>query len=260
MAEGQYERCTAKDRCRGVLIGLAAGDRNGGPIQMAVRVAESLVGRGGFDRGDILNRYVQWWNEGAFDTGPVSGRVLDLVAAGTPPTDAAEQVHQESGGRTAGCNPAHRSSPLAMLAVLTDDCLRACAMAEARLTHHDPLAGEVAAAVTRLCRALIRGTPWRDAVRETGTFTGGCPNNNGGYAPDVFEAAVYFAGVSASFDEALERSLAFAGPENYSPVLVGAIAGARWGASHVSQSALCQVRMLPRVQATADALAAGWDE
>lgn len=34
-----------KDRCGGVLLGLAAGDRNGGPIQMAVRLAESLVAR-----------------------------------------------------------------------------------------------------------------------------------------------------------------------------------------------------------------------
>ena len=34
---------TAEDRCRGVLVGLAAGDKIGGPIRMAVRLAESLV-------------------------------------------------------------------------------------------------------------------------------------------------------------------------------------------------------------------------
>src|SRR5262245_11108043 len=34
---------TTADRCRGVLLGLAAGDRNGGPICMAVRLAESLL-------------------------------------------------------------------------------------------------------------------------------------------------------------------------------------------------------------------------
>ena len=34
---------TAEDRCRGVLVGLAAGDRIGGPIRMAVRLAESLA-------------------------------------------------------------------------------------------------------------------------------------------------------------------------------------------------------------------------
>ena len=48
---------SVQDRCRGVLLGLAAGDRNGGPIRMAVRLAESLLGCGGFDPADILERY-----------------------------------------------------------------------------------------------------------------------------------------------------------------------------------------------------------
>ena len=35
-----------------------------------------------------------------------------------------------------------------MLASLADDDLPRCAITEARLTHHDPLAGDVAAAAT----------------------------------------------------------------------------------------------------------------
>ena len=31
---------TAGDRCRGVLVGLAAGDLNGGPTRMALRLAD----------------------------------------------------------------------------------------------------------------------------------------------------------------------------------------------------------------------------
>ena len=52
---------TAEDRCRGVLVGLAAGDQIGGPIRMALRLAESLLGCGGFDPADILNRYLLLW-------------------------------------------------------------------------------------------------------------------------------------------------------------------------------------------------------
>jgi ADP-ribosyl-[dinitrogen reductase] hydrolase len=151
------------DRCQGVMIGLAAGDRNGGPIRMAVRLAESLLDCGGFDPADILGRYLRWWREGAFDTGPVSGRALELLAAGVRVADAAAQVHREFGGHTAGCNPAHRSPPLAMHAAVADDDLAGCAKAEARLTHFDPLAGEVAAAADGLCRSLIRGVRWGDA-------------------------------------------------------------------------------------------------
>jgi ADP-ribosyl-[dinitrogen reductase] hydrolase len=226
---------------------------------MAVRLAESLLGCGGFDPEDIPERYLAWWRQGAFDTGPVSGRALELVAAGMPVVEATAKVHREFGGKTAGCNPAHRSSPLSMLAAITDEDLAGCAMAEARLTHHDPLAGEVAAAVNKLCRALIRGAAWQDAVREAGCFAAQeGPGNNGGYAPDVLRAALYFVGMSACFTEALDRSLAFAGPSNYCPVLVGAAAGARWGVSAISPSALAHVEIFPRVRGTAEALAAGW--
>jgi ADP-ribosylglycohydrolase len=248
-----------QDRCRGVLIGLAAGDQIGGPIRMAVRLAESLLECGGFDPADILSRYLAWWHEGAFDTGPVSDRALELIAAGMPALEATAQVHREFGGKTAGCNPAHRSPPLAMLASLADDDLAACVMGEARLTHHDSLAGEVAVAVNNLCRSLIRGDAWDMALRRCGKFAGQEePGNNGGFAPDVLRAALHFVGTSGHFAGALERSLAFAGAANYSPVLVGAVGGARWGASAIPHPALAHVEILPRVRTTAAALAAGW--
>jgi hypothetical protein len=74
----------------------------------------------------------------------------------------------------------------------------------------------------------------------------------------VLRAAVYFVGTSACFTEALGRSLAFAGPSNYCPVLVGAVAGARWGACAIPQLALAHVDVLSRVREAAEALAAGW--
>jgi ADP-ribosylglycohydrolase len=126
---------TTEDRCRGVLMGLAAGDRNGGPIRMAVRLAESLLDCGFFKPMDILNRYLAWWREGAFDTGPVSERVFALMAAGMRVTEATAQVHREFDGKTAGCNPAHRSSPLSMLASIADQELAACPSVSWPLAH-----------------------------------------------------------------------------------------------------------------------------
>jgi hypothetical protein len=41
---------TIEDRCRGVLIGLAAGGRIGGPIRMALLLAESLLNCGDASR------------------------------------------------------------------------------------------------------------------------------------------------------------------------------------------------------------------
>jgi ADP-ribosylglycohydrolase len=226
---------------------------------MAVRLAESLVACGGFNAADILERYLAWWREGAFDTGPVSDRAFALMATGMPAQEAAAQVHREFGGMTAGCNPAHRSSPLSMLAAIAYEDLAGRAMVEARLTHHDPVAGEIAATVNKLCRALIRCAAWEVALRQCDGFDGqDGPGNNGGFAPDVLRAGIYFVGTSGHFAEALERSLAFAGPANYCPVLVGVIAGARWGASAIPPSSLAHVDILPRVKTTAESLASGW--
>ena len=98
------------DRLGGVLLGLAAGDRNGGPTELAVRLAESLADRRAFDRDDVLARYLAWWREGAFDTGPVAALVLERVACGVPVDKAVAQADRELGGQTAGCNPAHRAA------------------------------------------------------------------------------------------------------------------------------------------------------
>ncbi len=248
-----------EDRCRGVLVGLAAGDRIGGPIRMAVRLAESLIDCGRFDPSDILNRYLSWRREGAFDTGPVSERVFSLLAAGIPIKNVTAQVHHEFNGMTAGCNPTHRSPPLSMFAGIADNDLADFAMTEAGLTHFDPMAGETAATNNQLCRSLIQGVGWDEALRKRGRFVDQKePGNNGGFATDVIRAAIYFVNQSACFDEALNRSLAFAGPSNYCPVLVGAIAGCRWGASAIPTSLLSHVDILPRVKAAAESLAAGW--
>lgn len=255
-----------EDRLRGALLGLAAGDRNGGPVRMAIRLGESLVERGRFDPGDILSRYVAWRREGAFDTGPVAAMVLAHVASGVPVEDAVRRVHEASGGMTAGCNPAHRCAPLAMAMFLGDGELPGAAIREAGLTHHDPLAGDVAAAVAVLCRSLIRGEPWGKALE---TSAGGRspetvralarpdtePLRPGGYAPDVLRAAVRFVGQHGTFEDALAASLGFAGPANYCPVLVGAIAGARWGASGIPPEALVHCGLSDVVRRLADRLA-----
>ena len=245
------------DRVRGVLLGLAAGDLIGGPVRMAVRLAESLIERRRFDPDDILDRYLAWWREGAFDTGPVAAGVLSLVASGVPVGSAAARVHARSEGKTAGCNAAHRCPPLAMAAFIADADLPAIAAREASLTHHDPLAGDVGAAVAVLCRALIRGEDWATALgtaakgrqpATVGALDLGGPESlsRGGYAPEVLRAAVHFVGGNGSFADALEESIAFAGPANYCPVLVGAIGGARWGASSIIRGYDGPLRSLAR--------------
>ncbi|CAD7930373.1 unnamed protein product [Amoebophrya sp. A25] len=62
--------------------------------------------------------------------------------------------------------------------------------------------------------------------------------NRGGLCVDALRSALHFVALGSTFDHALQESITFAGPDNYCPVLVGAIAGARWGACKISEKHL----------------------
>jgi hypothetical protein len=72
------------DRVRGVLLGLAAGDRIGGPIRMALMLSGSLLAQRCFDEDNAFTFYLTWWRDGGFDTGPIAEEVFRLVSSGMP--------------------------------------------------------------------------------------------------------------------------------------------------------------------------------
>jgi len=257
------------DRAAGVLLGLAAGDRNGGPVQMALRLAESLGGCGGFDPRDVGRRYLDWWVKEGFDTGAVAARVFERVHGGASFEEASRAVDRALDGLTAGCNAAHRTPPLAMCRAIADGDLASAANADARLTHAHPLAGDAAAAVVVLCRGLIRGMSWDAAVAQaalgrldpTRRAVVETPEDlvRGGFSPETLAAALHFLHRGRDFGQTLQDAVDFAGPANYCPVLVGAIAGARWGARGIPDEALQHCpSLLPRLRAAAEALATPW--
>lgn len=65
-----------RDRVRGVLVGLATGDRIGGPTGMALCLTQSVSDRGNFDQGDVLAGYLACWRAPARvgTTSVVAGR------------------------------------------------------------------------------------------------------------------------------------------------------------------------------------------
>ena len=258
-----------RNRVTGILIGLAAGDRIGGPTHMALRLGESLYECGNFNLEDIRNRYFAWWKEGAFDTGPTTARVFELVDSGSSFEEATAQVHFELGGLTAGCNPVHRATPLAMLNTLTDDDLKICAYNEAKITHHNEIAGDISAAAISICRALILGENWTDAIANAKLGRLDVTSNalkmqpfeslnRDGFAPHVLSAAAYFVASSRDFNTMLKRAISFAGPANYCPVLAGSIGGARWGASNIDSAWFANNNVISRIKTVAEFLASSW--
>lgn len=240
---------TIQDRVAGILLGLAAGDRIGGPLRMVLCLAESLLNQRKFDSQHVFDTYHSWYLNGGFDTGPTTAKVIKLVSQGMSIEDAVTQVHSQARGLTAGCNPMHRAIPLAFAPFITDYELAEIARQEAKLTHFHPLAGDVSAATVILCRKLIHGENLETALKSMNTENWlDRPLSNSGYAPHVFHAAVHFVRESDSFQTALGNALGFAGADNYCPVIVGALAGAMYGASQIPASTLKHCKIIESVQ------------
>jgi ADP-ribosylglycohydrolase len=240
------------DRIRGALLGLAAGDRIGGPTAMAMRLLEGVAERRCCDAGETRRRYLDWHRAEGFDQGPTSARVLDLLAEGCAPALAVARADEEADGLTGGCNPMHRAGPLGAAFVVPDAMLADAARTDAAITHAHPLAGEAAAAVATLLRLVLRGVAWDDAASRAAEGRDRAiahamgrwreaPRDRGGFAPVVLHAAMHFAGCAASFDAALSAALAFAGPSNYAPVTAGTLAGARFGARAIATTRIAPV-------------------
>ncbi|MFO0979320.1 MAG: ADP-ribosylglycohydrolase family protein [Planctomycetaceae bacterium] len=257
------------DRIRGVLAGLAAGDFHGGPVRMGMRLAESLADHNGFHRDDVMDRYMAWYREGSFDTGPVADRVFARVQKGQAVDDAVKAVHLDRNQLTGGCNPAHRAVALAMCSAIPVESLAGAAFQEASLTHFDSIAGDVSAAVVVLCRHLILGSTWSQALdaakgnRDPATKDAlavipEAQLDRGGYTPHVLAAAIYFLDRHQTLRKALDAAYEFAGRWNFCPVLVGAIGGARWGASSVPVDRIRHTEPMPRVNEATERLLASW--
>ena len=211
-----------------VLKGFEAGDKNGGPTELAKILAESLITCNGFNKSDLVKRYYHWWNTDAFDTGPTFAMVFQKVSQGIPIESASIQVNKALNGNTAGCGPAHRIAPLAAFKNIPTNKLVDYARQEAKITHYHPDAGNCSGLMALLCRYLMEGHSWDESkdlvsqdenVKTTWINIQKANLNNGGYVLDVMHSAFHFL----DREDSLNNSLTFAGPANYCPVIVGVL-------------------------------------
>ena len=218
-----------------LLRGLAAGDRNGGPIRLALLLCGAMEGGEHFNSDRIFSAYRAWFDEGeAYDTGGTLASVVRYVRAECPRAEAVRAAYAEYPSE--GVAPAHRAAPLALW--LRGEALDRALCAEASLSHHSLVSARISMAVGRLCAALIDGAPLDEALDGLGELelpswlefeslksTSVHVLSRGGHAPDVLRSALWFLIHTRSLTEAIEASISFAGPENYCPVLVGSIGG-----------------------------------
>lgn len=257
---------TVIERAQSCLVGLALGDDNGGPTAMMLKNLEIMTQVRTVMPQYFGKGYLEWFKEDGFDAGLVTHKVLELVDSGLSFDDAAKQVDMELDGMTAGISPAHRSIPLTLYFVawylrspnffeeFPNTGFRefeSLIGREARLTHLHKEASEVSIAVNAICMYLILGSDEFRALDFGMKFINEDLRSNildnvytknpdhlkdGGYAPDVLTAALWFLFHTDTLKDALEQSKAFAGVANYCPVLVGSIGGAMYGHKEIEST------------------------
>jgi len=254
-----YSYLKEKDNAIGCLVGLIAGDDNGGPTAMMMSILDYIAFNKAWNVNGVGKRYLEWFNEDGYDAGLVTHKVLELVDSGVSFGEATKQVDTELDGMTAGISPAHRSIPLSIFFLLwylrSPNFFEAFPntgfqdfeteiQSEAELTHFHEDAGKISVAVNAICLYLMLGNDYLVSIRFGMKFlntvwSGDIINyidsltindlRGGGYAPDAFIAALWFLLNTHSFKDALKQSKEFAGVSNYCPVLVGSMGGAMYG-------------------------------
>ncbi len=250
------------DKILGLIYGLSVGDQIGGPIRMALELSKAILDKRQFDEKSILRHYYTWWREAGFDAGTVTHNVFMEMKRGNPNKEAVMTIHQKMSNMTGGCNPMHRAVPLALLHDVILSQLAEYAMIEAQLTHFDPIAGECSGFVILVCRHLLEGqtiekalsyaysmisadSPLKEELYDVIHFDKNQPKldkplSNIGYSPDVLRASLYFLQANNTFESSITSAFAFAGANNYCPIVVGAIAGTYYGYSQIPQNLLNQ--------------------
>lgn len=177
------------DRYRGAMLGLAAGNSLGLPVEgflrpyivrlhpggvrdvapeertrswdddlaQAVVLAEAIVERDGFEIGDLAARLLAWRRENGRGIGHHTWRVLDTIERGTPAEDAARLVWLETGQNAAGNGAVMRCAPAALRWRSEPDRLIAETHQSALVTHHDARCGWSAVAVNATIAASLDG-------------------------------------------------------------------------------------------------------
>eukprot|EP01124_Arcella_intermedia_P009761 TRINITY_DN16376_c0_g1_i2.p1 TRINITY_DN16376_c0_g1~~TRINITY_DN16376_c0_g1_i2.p1 ORF type:complete len:253 (+),score=50.29 TRINITY_DN16376_c0_g1_i2:158-916(+) len=248
---------------------------------MAIRLAESLAKQQKFDRDDVVQVYYNWYRgppfdaETAFDTGSTWLQTMRHFSKGKTIEEASKLV--AASNSNAGINAAHRQLPLACCGFIKDDELSSVSAQESAISHNNPISIEVASVYLAMCRSLILGQSWKEALDNAKKKAKSLDVKNalngikefhqlsiGGYAPATLEAALFFAKEDKTFTEIIEESVQFAGNSNYCPVLVGALVGAKLGYSKCnfqpSDLEHCSVALRERLQTVSSLLEDTWKE
>lgn len=250
-----------RSRFQGALVGLAVGEAlaapavygrpgsfatvrdliGGGPhdlprgawgddTAMTLCVARSLVGTGGCDPDDQLDRYRRWQRDGE---GSATGECVGIGAG----TARALVDGRPDGAVPDGAESLARIVPLALRYWADAETLQNAVRAATAVTCHEPATFDAAARCAAALLAALRGAPVEDvvdAVTDAGAVvaatTPAVPSAAAAASPVVVLAAAAGAfAAAAGWKDAVLRAVNQGGPADALGAVTGALAGAHFG-------------------------------
>lgn len=199
------DAATLRDRFRGTLLGLAAGEALGAPAEfltaeqvvekygvitgmigggvyevapgeitdateMMLCLAESLADNGRFEPEDIIARYAAWLESQPLHVSLTVRAALISYRSGTHWDVASRRAFEILGGPTAGNGSLIRCAPVGLLYSGDWAQRHAISLRESTLTHFDRLAGWSCAAFNDLVSAALHGELAHDVPAIASTF------------------------------------------------------------------------------------------
>lgn len=178
-----------EDRYRGVLLGVAAGNLLGIPVEgmsskdlreiypqglrdispqektqpwdddlaQTVLLAEALLAGNRLSLGDLGERLLRWALENGRGMGNLTRRVLRELDRGTPATEAARLVWEQDGRQPAGNGAVMRCAPVALRWRQQPQVLVKETLESAKATHYDPRCQWSAVAVNIALAHILEG-------------------------------------------------------------------------------------------------------
>lgn len=290
-----------RDRAIGALMGLAVGDAigttlefkardtyapltdmiGGGPFAlkpgewtddtaMALALADSLYGSDDLDEADLMQRFVQWHEEGAYSC---TGRCFDIGITTRQALNKFKRTGDPFAGSsdplTAGNGSLMRLAPVAIRFFSDRPLLRDVAARQSRTTHAAPEAVDACAAYAELIADAIEGRPlhevlanreaeWAGAIATimAGSWRGKERHQirASGYVAHSLEASLWCLGCTQTYADAVLLAANLGEDADTTAAITGQLAGAHYGLSGIPAHWRERVAWSPRIACMAEGL------
>jgi ADP-ribosyl-[dinitrogen reductase] hydrolase len=290
-----------QDRAVGAMLGLAVGDAvgttlefkardsyllltdmiGGGPFKlepgqwtddtsMALALAESLIACGDLDPSDLMQRFIDWRDNGAYSC---TGSCFDIGMTVSSALSRWKQTGDPLAGSTdpqsAGNGSLMRLAPVAVRYWRDREKLRAVAALQSRTTHGAREAVSACVAYAELLADAIAGEPRQSVLAPRsgdyaaklgeilqGSWRGKARDQvaSSGYVAHSLEAALWSIGRTDNFRSAVLTAANLGGDADTTGAIAGQLAGALYGASGIPKDWLRKLSWRSRLTQTAEGL------